>query len=189
MRLVLQPSCAAIVVAAVIALSPAAPRTSEAAVASPSLDGNERLVERDLSGPRVGFTYVPDAPPGYGPFVSQFGWHFEHHVRASGGGPQFLTEVVPLFGGVEFGRIVPSLSIGVGVRLPSGAEFGLGPSFSSGSGTSGGSSALFFAAGRSFDVQGVHVPLNVVLVTNQDGQRVSVLAGYAVRRDTWAYGR
>lgn len=155
-----------------------------------AMDDAPELIERDLSGPRFGFT-VRD--PGastrdVGRIVSQFGWHFEHHVSPVGGGPQFVLEFVPLVAGVEYGAFVPSASFGVGVRLANGYEFGLGPTFSASRGASGAGahSALFFAAGRSFDVGGVHLPVNLVLATNSEGSRASLIAGYAIRRSARA---
>ena len=146
------------------------------------------LVERDLSGPRFGFTVRPDESTGshdVGRIVSQFGWHFEHHISAEAGGPQFVTEFVPLVAGVEYGKLLPSASFGIGVRFPTGYEFGLGPSASVWRDPFGQpqlKSALFLTAGRSFDYSGVHVPVNLVWATNRDGNRVSLIAGYAIRR-------
>jgi len=160
-----------------------------AALAQDPPQATPRLVERDLSGPRFGFTIRPNGSPGtwedVGPVVSQFGWHFEHHISPEVGGPQFVTEFVPLVAGVEYGRFLPSLSFGVGVRFPQGFEFGLGPSISATRDEYGqvtGRSALFFALGQTFDYSGVHIPLNVVLSTNKDGSRVSLMTGYAIRR-------
>ena len=160
-----------------------------ASLAQDTVQATPRLVERDLSGPRFGFTIRPNGSPGawkdVGPVVSQFGWHFEHHISPEVAGPQFVTEFVPLVAGVEYGRFLPSMSFGVGVRLPRGLEFGLGPSLSvtrDENGNYAGRSALFFALGQTFDYAGVHIPLNVVLSTNKDGSRVSLMTGYAIRR-------
>jgi len=153
-----------------------------------SIEGPPNLIERDLSGPRFGFTVRPDESVGHhdvGRVVSQFGWHFEHHISAIEGGPQFVTEFVPLVAGVEYGKLLPSASLGIGVRFPTGYEFGLGPTASVWRGPLGVAevkSALFFAVGRTFDYSGVHVPVNLVWATNQDGNRVTLIAGYAIRR-------
>lgn len=144
--------------------------------------------QRNLSGPRIGMTAVLDQDQidqmkarGMGPFISQFGWHFERQVVPLGGGPQFVVESVPMVGGVEYGEFIPSITLAMGVRFPSGAEFGLGPSLSANP-THGGSSSLVIAAGRSFDYGGVSLPVNLALSTNPHGQRLSIVLGYAIQQ-------
>jgi hypothetical protein len=146
------------------------------------------MIERDLSGPRFGVTFRPDGQvfsnrENVGRVVSQFGWHFEKQIVPVGGGPQFILEAVPLIAGVEYGKFMPSMNLGMGIRFPSGYEFGVGPSVSVTHDEWGGEkvrSALFIAAGRSFDYGGVHLPVNVVVATNRDGQRASLIVGYAI---------
>ncbi len=149
-----------------------------------------KLLERDVSGPRVGFTWRPELRAGE-PLVSQFGWHFEHHVSPGVVGPQFVTQFVPLVAGVEQGRIRPSASLGLGVRLPNGYEFGLGPTVGASYDRYGQPvlrTAVFLTAGRSFEYEGIRIPVNLVLATNRDGSRVSLIAGYAIRRATRRVG-
>lgn len=149
-----------------------------------------RFVERDLSGPRVGFTVASGSDRAYrslrdndmGRVVSQFGWHFEHQVAPGGGGPQLITEFVPLFGGVEYGKLVPSFTAAIGVRLPSGAEFGVGPSFTLANAQGQARSGLVLAGGRTVDYGGVSIPFNLAVSLNRDGTRVTALVGYAIRR-------
>jgi hypothetical protein len=144
-----------------------------------------RLVAYDLSGPRVGVTYRPEGDTReVGRFVSQFGWHVETQV-ASQAGPQFLVQFVPLVAGVEYGKFLPSASLGLGVRVPSGYEFGVGPTVAAGRSSdqrAGLHSAIFGAIGRTFDYGGVGVPVNLVVAGNKDGSRITFLVGYAVRR-------
>ncbi len=174
----------------VAALAAAAPRARAQASDSSRIAGLDepQMIERDLSGPRVGFTLRVDEPAGsfkdVGRVVSQFGWHFEHVISADHHGPQFLTEFVPLFGGVEYGKVIPSFNFGIGARLPNGFEFGVGPSVSAWQDNGGSSlrSAVFFAVGRSYDYGGVRVPVNLVVSTNPKGTRISLLTGYAIRR-------
>lgn len=155
------------------------------------------MIERDLSGPRFGVTFRPDGQvfsnrERVGRVVSQFGWHFENQLVPVGGGPQFILEAVPLLAGVEYGKFLPSMNVGMGVRFPSGYEFGVGPSVTltkDEHGVERLKSALFIAAGRSFDYGGVHVPVNAVVATNQDGQRVSLIVGYAIHRESKAIQR
>lgn len=152
-----------------------------------------RFRQRDLSGPRVGLTVAPGdgatyrtlRDHGMGRVVSQFGWHFEHQIVPLGAGPQLVTEAIPLVGGVEYSKFIPSLTLAVGLRTRSGYEFGMGPSFTPV--TSGGDIgvALALAAGKTLDYEGISLPLNVAVSTNQKGTRISVLAGYAIRRASY----
>lgn len=152
------------------------------------------LVQRDLSGPRIGVTCRlggPSTSHGVGRLVSQFGWHSETQVVPRAGGPQFVIELVPLVAGFEYGKFLPSVSLGLGLRSPSGYEFGLGPTISlggRGAETIGLGSALFVSAGRSFDYGGVSLPVNLVYAGNQDWSSLSVLVGYAIRRASRTIG-
>lgn len=146
------------------------------------------LVQNDLSGPRVGVTYRPDGDTGeLGRMVTQFGWHMETQVTSQRG-PQFIVEFVPLVAGVQSGRFLPSASLGLGVRLPEGFEFGVGPTVAvgrshNGYGASYGlNTAVFGAVGQTFDFGGVRVPVNLVVAGNRDGARLTLLTGYAIRR-------
>ncbi len=150
--------------------------------------------QRDLSGPRVGLTMAPGdgetyrtlREHGMGRVVSQFGWHFEHQIVPLGQGPQLVTEAIPLVGGVEYGKFIPSLNFAIGVRTRQGYEFGMGPSFTAiTSGGDVGSVALALAVGRTLDYGGISLPLNVAVTTNRKGTRISVLAGYAIRRASY----
>ena len=153
-------------------------------------DAPVEFTERDMSGPRLGFMVATSDGElsrrlernNMGRLVSLFGWHFEHRITPIGGGPQFLTEWIPLFGGVEYGKFLPSMTMALGMRLPNGYEFGMGPSFAvSGSG-SGVSTGLVLSAGRTLDYGGVNLPINVAVSLNQKGTVMSLIAGYAVRR-------
>lgn len=148
------------------------------------------FTERDMSGPRLGFMVATSdgelsrnlSKNGMGRMVSLFGWHFEHRITPIGGGPQFLTEFVPLIGGVEYGKILPSMTLALGMRVPSGYEFGIGPSLAA-SGSGGGvSSGVVLSAGRSIDYGGVNLPINLAVSLNQKGTVMSLVAGYAVHR-------
>lgn len=150
-----------------------------------------RFEESDWSGPRMGFMFAPgDAAiarrlkdHGLGSVVSQFGWHFEKRVVPFNGGPQLVTEAVPLIGGVEYGKVVPSLTLAMGVRLPSGFEFGMGPSLTAVSATNA-NMGLVVAAGKSIDYGDVRIPLNLAVSTNPRGTMVSLIVGYAMHRMT-----
>lgn len=141
--------------------------------------------QKNMGGPRLGFAYVPGntelaqrmEEEGIGRVISQFGWHFEHCVIASGNGPAFVIEFIPLLGGVEFGKPVISLSLLFGIRMPSGYEFGVGPNLLL---AKSGRSGLVIAGGRTFDVQGVSIPMNIAYATSPVGSRVAFMVGYAI---------
>ena len=143
----------------------------------------------NLGGPRLGITYVPGNgllkqalhEKNIGAAISQFGWQFEYLVVPQGGGPSFVVQFVPLVAGVEYGTLIPSASLALGVRMPNGVEFGLGPNLLIG-GNKGVNTALVAAVGKSFNYGGVSIPLDLVLATSPDGNRISIVFGYAIRK-------
>jgi len=147
------------------------------------------FAERNLSGPRLGVTLIPGQGElvqkleenNLGATISQFGWHFEWQIRPDGGGPAFVIETVPLLGGVEYGKIIPSVSLVMGVRLPNGIEFGMGPNGLM-SAPDEVHTALVLAVGKSFDYSGVSIPINIAYATNPEGNRISLMFGYSISR-------
>lgn len=143
---------------------------------------------RNLGGPRLGVTYVLQGSEfikaleaeDMGRVISQFGWHFEYQVIPEGGGPQFVIQFVPLIGGVEYGKAIPTFVLPMGIRFPGGVEFGMGPMAQVT--THGISTALVISVGKSFDYSGVSIPVNLVLTRNNDGVRISTIFGYAIRK-------
>jgi len=143
---------------------------------------------RNLGGPRLGFTYIPGhgelmttlKEKQIGSLLSQFGWHFEYQIVPDMEGPCFIIEAIPLVAGVEYGTLIPSMTLGFGIRFPNGIEFGMGPNIL---GTeSGVMSALMIAVGKSFEYGGVSIPLNLAVTTNPKGYRVSFIFGYAIEK-------
>lgn len=173
-------SCAALLAGLASLACPAAaqvphsPATQVSDTATAPFD-EPRVPQYDLSGPRIGVTFLPQ-----GAARSQFGWHFEHQAAARSRGPWLVVERVLLIGGVERGEFLPSASWIFGFRTADGFEFGVGPSASLG-GPRGGSTAVVLAAGRTFRIEGVRIPVNVALATNRDGQTFSVVTGWALR--------
>ena len=138
-----------------------------------------------LSGPRFGFTHLSDGIVkrlkddyriNVGPVVTQFGWQFEKQLYSSGN-ITALTEWVVLVGGLEQGITIPSGSWMVGIRAKNGVELGVGPNL-----TPAGP-ALAVAAGLTFGMGALHVPVNLAVVPSKSGLRVSVLTGFNLRRD------
>jgi hypothetical protein len=168
------------------------------AISSPIANAQTRVIqeadtvriyvnERNLGGPRMGVTIVPGngelvdnlRSHGVGRAISQFGWHFENRLRFQRNGPAFVIEFVPLFAGVEYGKFIPSASLLLGIRLPTGFEFGMGPNVLAG-GKNGVSSALVVAIGQTLDYAGVSIPFNLAYVTSPAGNRVGLIFGYAI---------
>jgi hypothetical protein len=155
-----------------------------------SLDDRVTFVQRNLGGPRLGITYVPGSNELFDELksknmdrmLSQFGWHFEYQVIPDGGGPQFVVQFVPLVAGVEYGRFVPSATLAMGVRFPSGIEFGLGPNLLITGGDKAVRTSLIMAVGKSFNYGGVSIPLNFVFAKSPEGNRLSFILGYAISK-------
>ena len=124
------------VIVAAISLT-AAPFTSPLNAQLKHVQQPISFAERNLGGPRLGVTYILGGgdgqlidklnKKGIGTTISQFGWHFEYQIIPEGGGPQFVIQAVPFIGGVEYGTVIPSLTLAMGIRLPDGIEFGMGP--------------------------------------------------------------
>ena len=149
--------------------------------------------QRNLNGPRLGVSYVMGKGElwsdldrqGMGRTISQFGWHFEYQIVPRGGGPQFVIEAVPMIGAVEYGKVIPGITLAMGIRFPSGFEFGIGPNATTVNPTGEGltvRTALAIAVGKSFSYGGVSLPLNLVLVSSPRGQRLGFIIGYAIQR-------
>ncbi len=150
-------------------------------------DTGTEYSERNLGGPRMGITLVPDGGAlsaslrsrGIGPFMSQFGWHFEYLVVPDREGPMFSVQFDPLVGGVEYGSFLPSATLALGARFPGGFEFGLGPNILVG-GDNGVSSSLAVMIGKSFNYGGFSIPVDFVLATSPSGSRFSIVFGYSI---------
>jgi hypothetical protein len=154
----------------------------------PRLFSPVKFVSRNLGGPRLGFTVIPGnseltenlKEQNVGRVLSQFGWHFEYQIVPNIEGPCFIIEFIPLVAGVEYGKIIPSTTLGFGIRFPNGIEFGMGPNVMAQ--PKNVTSALMIAVGKSFDFGGVSIPLNLALTTNPKGYRVSFIFGYAIEK-------
>lgn len=166
-----------------ITLALAAATLAASAAARAQIPDTTTLEEVSLSGPRIGFTYVTGpaararlAEYELDPFMSQFGWHFEQIVLPRRGGPAFVIQEVLLVGAVDQGRAVPSATMLLGIRMPGGFEFGMGPNLS----PTG--AALAIGVGKSINYGGVAIPLNLAIVRSPGALRTSFLFGYALRR-------
>lgn len=139
-----------------------------------------------LDGPRLGFTVLAGGVldrarevsglSDLNPFVTQFGWQFETRLFRMPNGLSGVAEVVPLVGGVEQGKFIPSVSGLLGIRGPKGFEFGLGPNL-----TPLGAN-LVLAVGTSFRSNGINFPVNLAVVPGNGGARISLLFGFNARK-------
>jgi hypothetical protein len=189
MRTTIKLAAASAVLAIVAADVPAT--TGPAGYEEPVLT----LRRRRLNGPRLGVSYVLQndrldrdgtmeeriKDRGMDVLISQFGWHFEWIVAPEGGGPAFVTELLPFFGGVEYGKVIPSLSLVLGIRMPMGFEFGMGPNvLTTFDADEPVITSLVVAIGQSIKFGDVQIPLNLALLTNKGGNRLSFVFGYAM---------
>jgi len=87
-----------------------------------------------------------------------------------------MTELVVLVGGLEQNVPLPSATWLIGLRQPSGVEFGVGPTLT-GTGTQ-----LAFAAGITHRYGIVNVPINVAFAPARKGASLSLTAGFNLRR-------
>ncbi|WBO83790.1 hypothetical protein [Hymenobacter yonginensis] len=137
-----------------------------------------------LGGPRIGATVLTggvvskarESVPGLNPFLTQFGWQFETRIFRLANGTSGLFEFVPLLGGLEQGKFIPSLNALFGIRGPKGLEFGLGPNLTPVS------ASVALAVGTSFRYDGVNFPVNLAVVPGNGGARISLLMGFNSRR-------
>ncbi len=146
---------------------------------------------KNYSGPRLGLMFPAGGAEmrkafrdhGYGDMVSLFGWHFERTIVPIEGGPQLVTEAIPMLGGVEYGKILPSLTLTAGLRLSSGLEFGMGPSFTPLNSRGGATTGLVLAIGKSIEYAGLNLPVNLATSINPKGTMVSLTLGYAMQKN------
>ncbi|OUJ75927.1 hypothetical protein [Hymenobacter crusticola] len=139
--------------------------------------------EVHLSGPRLGMTVLTggvarkaDDRLNLNPFLTQFGWQFETRIFRMPNGTSGLVEVVPLVGGLEQGKFIPSVNALIGIRGPKGFEFGLGPNLTPISAN------IALAIGTSFRANGVNFPVNFAVVPGNGGARFSLLFGFNSRK-------
>lgn len=154
----------------------------------PVVPGDEESAydEIHLNGPRIGFTILSPAVlnkaregsylRNLNPFLTQFGWQFETRIFRLPNGTSGLLEIVPLIGGLEQGKFIPSLNALVGIRGPRGFEFGVGPNLTPVSAN------VALAIGTSFHSNGINFPVNFAVVPGNGGARFSLLVGFNSRR-------
>src|SRR3954467_9440515 len=102
---------------------------------------------------------------------TQFGWQFEKRLFTLANGVSGVVEFVPLIGGLDMGKFIPSASVLLGARLKNGIEFGAGPNLAiyNGPDITGGTSTsanfgVVFATGFSVKSGKVNFPINIAFV-------------------------
>ena len=170
------------------AARPAPSAASAEAPAVTVVPGDEVLPYENihLDGPRLGFTVLTggvlakarERLPDLNPFLTQFGWQFETRLFRLPNGVSVVGEIVPLLGGLEQGKFLPSVSGLLGIRGPKGFEFGLGPNL-----TPLGAN-IVLAVGTSFRSNGINFPVNLAVVPGNGGARVSFVFGFNLRKDS-----
>jgi len=139
----------------------------------------------DQSGPRFAMTTVFDPQQverlnarGLEPTMNEYGWQFERQL-APLAGSRFVVEARPMVGGFESGKFLPSLTLTMGIRSPSGTEVGFGPSFAAQPEGVGNPASLVVTVGRSLNCGLVRLPLEAMFSMAPEGQRASLVLGCA----------
>ena len=119
-------------------------------------------------GPRIGITYLQPGEStekmndifdrNINPLITQFGWQFETRFFTLENGASGLVELIPMFGGLEQGLFIPSITGLVGYRSAKGYEIGIGPTLSLGG------SGVLIAAGTSIKSGKVVFPINIAFI-------------------------
>jgi hypothetical protein len=136
-----------------------------------------------LNGPRIGFSYISPGKTAdqlrdnwnASPYLTLFGWQFETQFFSLPSGTTGVLEFVPLIAGLEQGLFLPSGSMLVGLRGPTGMEFGVGPNLSIAG------AAFVFAAGLNFRTSEINFPVNLAVVASPHGMRYSIVMGFNLR--------
>ena len=170
------------------ATAPGDPPAAAPATAAVVVPGDETMPYENvhLDGPRLGFTVLTggvlnkarERISDLNPFLTQFGWQFETRLFRLPNGVSALGEIVPLIGGLEQGKFLPSVSGLLGIRGPKGFELGLGPNV-----TPLGAS-IVLAVGTSYRSNGINFPVNLAVVPGNGGVRISLLFGFNARKDS-----
>lgn len=175
------------------------------------------LVVRKYGGPRLGMTFVgPGAleqslnAEGKRTYFTQFGWQLEKRIFTLKNGTSGMFEFVPLIGGLDIGKFMPSFSALVGLRIKNGFEFGAGPNLAfyrgkdfSGSYSTSANFGVVLATGMSIRSGKVNFPINIAFVPSvtkqtdvrdpqsgnivqkqyQTGFKISLLVGFNSRKN------
>ncbi len=143
------------------------------------------LEERKYGGPRVGLTVAGDGAlssaleaEGKRNYFTQFGWQFEKRVFTLKNGLSGMFEFVPMIGGLDMGKFIPSASAFIGLRTKEGFEFGAGPNLAifhgknlEGRNSTSANFGIIIAAGFSLKAGNVYFPVNLAFVPSVTKQQ------------------
>jgi len=175
--------CLSIAAAAIVVVAVASP--TPVIAQAPVVGQAVVITEPDnRAGPRFGIAYLTrgsetarQQQKSFSPLTSLFGWQFEYPFDFGPNAPvTVMTELVVLVGGLEQNVPLPSATWLIGLRQPSGVEFGVGPTLT-GTGTQ-----LAFAMGITHRYGIVNVPINVAVAPARTGASLSLTAGFNLRR-------
>ena len=148
-------------------------------------DEDPILEVRKYGGPRIGMTIAGDGAlssaleaEGKRNYFTQFGWQFEKRVFTLKNGLSGMFEFVPMIGGLDMGKFIPSASAFIGLRTKEGFELGAGPNlaFFHGKDLEGGTSTsanfgIILATGFSLKAGKVYFPVNLAFVPSVTKQQ------------------
>jgi hypothetical protein len=150
-----------------------------------SAQADENTVTTFRTGPRFGVTWLGGSvadtinrryKTNITNVISQFGWQYEKQFASLEGGPVALNEFILMFGGLDQGTAIPTLTWLVGVRTPGEFEFGVGP-IGSPAGV-----GLAVAVGQTFKAGALSIPVNASWVPSRFGSRVGIMTGFNVQK-------
>jgi len=146
----------------------------------------------NFSGPRLGFTYLNDEAvttineEGHrgdpvGNVITEFGWNFEKilFVNTDKKGMAFTIEIIPLIGGVDQNRFLPSITGLLGIRTENGMTFGMGPRLTHDDSTNDVITSLAYSGGINFKYDNVTIPLRIQFTSARRGTSISLLTGFS----------
>ena len=107
--------------------------------------------------------------------ITQFGWQFEKKFLSTNSGPEGITALIPLIGGVEQGLFIPNITWLTGLRMGNGYELGIGPNVSVGT------SGMAFVFGHTSKHGELFIPKNIGVLVSKDGLRISFMFGFNSR--------
>ncbi len=194
-----------------------APKAENVVPSNANPDEDEFLPEaRRYGGPRVGATLVGPGVfrdmltlEGKRNLYSQFGWQFEKRLFTTKTGISAMVEFVPMIGGIDMGKFIPSVSGLIGIRTKKGIELGAGPNAAiygykneKGYYTTSTNFGIVIAAGMSIKSDKVYFPINLAFIPSvgktarvvdpstgktinkkyETGAKISLLVGFNYRK-------
>ena len=91
-----------------------------------------------------------------------------------------------MIAGVEYGKFVPGMTLAMGIRMPRGWEFGMGPNVVASKDEYNKTKArtsLIIALGKSLNYGGVSIPINLAVSTVTGGESIFPAVRLCDRQD------